>query len=323
MFLKPTIVFLFRYQYHSQTLRGDVFHGTTVTPNSSFLWCPDGKVKTTEPVLGMSRYVDYYQPSNLYISLPIPIPKWWFLDTRSVSTCDAKNHLAAVVRGYHSMPGMVSVCCSRRSFPHGTSLEQIFCGLGRVEQFLIGGRQPLEAGIIHFGSSVSLCDPSHVTDVCFFSQKQIHFLRTSWWQGVITMWPEYRVHGPKYSLWDPRSIKKHFSSRCNPRHDLGLQKQNLRQNKKQKTKGPNLDKLPGNPECDTAVIFTDSACETSCDAQARRAGFAIVIDTSRDDYERIQILESFAKSGTIPDCFSVLTTARNWGNPFLRTYLDS
>ena len=80
-----------------------------------------------------------------------------------------------------------------------------------------------------------------------------------------------------------------------------------------------MDKLPGNrnPECDTVAIFTDGACEASCGPQAHRAGFAIVIDTSRDDYERIEILENFAKSGTIPDCFSVHTTAPNWGNPFL------
>ena len=64
---------------------------------------------------------------------------------------------------------------------------------------------------------------------------------------------------------------------------------------------------------DTIAVFTDGACEMSCDQQARRAGFAIVVDKSQNECERVQFLEKYAKTGIIPDCFRVHTTAHNWG----------
>ena len=68
------------------------------------------------------------------------------------------------------------------------------------------------------------------------------------------------------------------------------------------------------PMSNTIRIFTDGACEMSCDHQARRAGFAIVVDSSTNERERFQFLENFAKNGIIPDCFRVHTTAHNWGS---------
>ena len=56
-------------------------------------------------------------------------------------------------------------------------------------------------------------------------------------------------------------------------------------------------------------FFTDGSCIHSNDIQARRAGFAIILDTSTDDEHRFFEIDRFAKSGQIPDSFQVLTTA--------------
>ena len=57
-------------------------------------------------------------------------------------------------------------------------------------------------------------------------------------------------------------------------------------------------------------VFTDGSCCFSSDPQARRAGFAIILDFSQDEQERLEILQKFAIDGNIPDVFRVYMIAQ-------------
>ena len=63
------------------------------------------------------------------------------------------------------------------------------------------------------------------------------------------------------------------------------------------------------PLQDVYRVFTDGSCIDSTDMDARRAGYSIVLDFSRDDAQRLVHLENFIKNRTIPECFRVHTTA--------------
>ena len=63
------------------------------------------------------------------------------------------------------------------------------------------------------------------------------------------------------------------------------------------------------PQQNCYRVFTDGSCIDSTEVDARRAGYSIVLDFSKDDTERLFLLEQFLKNPAIPDCFRVHTTA--------------
>ena len=60
----------------------------------------------------------------------------------------------------------------------------------------------------------------------------------------------------------------------------------------------------------TIQVYTDGSCCFSNDPQARRAGYAVILDFSQNDEQRLKILQQFAKEGKIPDIFQVFMVAK-------------
>ena len=57
-------------------------------------------------------------------------------------------------------------------------------------------------------------------------------------------------------------------------------------------------------------VYTDGSCCYSSDPQARRAGYAIILDFSQNEQQRLEILQQFARDGNIPDVFQVFMIAQ-------------
>ena len=56
-------------------------------------------------------------------------------------------------------------------------------------------------------------------------------------------------------------------------------------------------------------VFTDGSCCFSNDPQARRSGYAVILDLTKSDEQRLDILQQFAMDGKIPDVFQVFMVA--------------
>jgi len=56
--------------------------------------------------------------------------------------------------------------------------------------------------------------------------------------------------------------------------------------------------------------YTDGSCCFSNDFLARRAGFAVILDFSQHEQQRLEILQQFALDGKIPDVFQVFMIAQ-------------
>ena len=57
-------------------------------------------------------------------------------------------------------------------------------------------------------------------------------------------------------------------------------------------------------------VYTDGSCCLSSDIQARRSGYAIILDFSQNDTQRLELLQQFARDGKIPDVFQVFLVAQ-------------
>ena len=57
-------------------------------------------------------------------------------------------------------------------------------------------------------------------------------------------------------------------------------------------------------------VYTDGSCCFSNDLQARRSGYAVILDLAKNDEQRLEILQQFAIDGKIPDVFQVFMVAQ-------------